>query len=64
MNGKRMSIEQACAAILGTEAAGAILRDQGVRWAVVAAMAVAKRSDDPDALDAINRYRADNVNLS
>jgi hypothetical protein len=51
-----MTITEACVAILGHDAAAAIIRNQGIRWAVVAAMAVARTSDDPSALEAIDRY--------
>lgn len=52
-----MTIEDACRVILGESAADAIIRDHGVHWAVVGAMTVAKTSDDPRALAAINRWR-------
>ena len=53
-----MTIDEACAAILGDETATAIALDQGLHWAVVAAMAAAKTSDDPRAISAINAHIA------
>lgn len=53
-----MSIESACAEILGPEVAHAIITDHGVYWAVAVAMAAATVSDDPAALAAIDRFRA------
>jgi hypothetical protein len=52
-----MSIEEACHSILGDQAAHGIITEQGIHWAVVAAMAAARTDDDPDALDAIDLYR-------
>jgi hypothetical protein len=51
-----MTIAEACVEILGAPAAAAIIRSQGIRWAVVAAMAAARTSDNPAALEAIDRY--------
>lgn len=53
-----MTIDEACCAILGDEAATSITLDMGIRWTVVAAMAAAKTSDDPEALAAIRRHNA------
>jgi len=51
-----MTIEQALFSILGDEAAHAIIADQGIHWAVVAAMAVATTADDPRAIKAIREW--------
>ena len=51
-----MTLEQACAAILGKEAAEAIIADQGVRWCAVAAIAAAKTSDPMPALNRLRSY--------
>lgn len=51
-----MSLEDACAAILGDEAAAAVMLDMGLQWTVVAAMAAARPSDDPAALAAIDKH--------
>lgn len=51
-----MSIEQACRIILGNKLAAAIIADQGIHWAVVAAMAQAKTNDDPRALQSIRDW--------
>ena len=53
-----MNIREACASIMGEELARTIIADQGIYWAVVAAMAEAKTSDDPAALAAINAWNA------
>lgn len=53
-----MTIDEACSAILGDEAATAITLDMGIHWAVVAAMAAAKTGHDPRALAAIRDYNA------
>lgn len=45
-----MSIDEACRIILGNKLAAAIIADQGIHWAVVAAMTEAKTNDDPRAL--------------
>jgi len=55
---RAMTIEEACASILGPETAHAIILGQGIQWAVVAAMAAATTDDDPEALAAIDRHRA------
>jgi hypothetical protein len=51
-----MNIEDACRAILGEQAADAIIAEQGVHWAVPAAMAAATMDDDRDAIAAIDAY--------
>jgi Trk K+ transport system NAD-binding subunit len=56
-----MSIEEACHAILGDQAAHGIITEQGIHWAVVAAMAAATTNDDPQALAAIRRHNAENA---
>ncbi len=55
---KLLTIEEACASILGDELAHSIIMDMGVHWAVVAAMADARTSDDPAALAAIRAHNA------
>lgn len=54
-----MSIEEACRVILGNKLAAAIIDDQGVHWAVVAAMAKAVNGDDQRALKAIREWTAE-----
>ena len=54
-----MTIHEAVHAILGDRLAHAIIADQGIHWAVVAAMAQATTDDDPRALAAINAWRAE-----
>lgn len=51
-----MTLEQACAAVLGKKAAEAIIKDQGLAWCAVAAIAAAKTSDPPQALKALRSY--------
>lgn len=51
-----MTIEQACAAVLGKNAAEAIIDDQGLAWCAVAAIAAAKTSDPEPALKALRGY--------
>lgn len=53
-----MNIREAVASIIGESLASAIIADQGIHWAVVAAMAEATTSDDPKAIAAINTWRA------
>ena len=53
-----MNIREACASIMGEKLARAIIADQGIHWAVVAAMAEAKTSDDPAAIAAIDAWNA------
>jgi hypothetical protein len=53
-----MSIEEACRIILGNKIAAAIIKDQGVHWAVVAAMCEAKTNHDPRALKAIRDWNS------
>ncbi len=54
-----MNIEEACRVILGNKLAAAIIADQGVHWAVVAAMTEAKTNHDPRALKAIRDWNAE-----
>jgi hypothetical protein len=51
-----MTIEEACRIILGNKIAAAIINDQGVHWAVVAAMSVAQTNHDSRALKAIRDW--------
>ena len=44
---------------MGEKLARAIIADQGIHWAVVAAMAEAKTSDDPAAIAAIDAWNAE-----
>jgi hypothetical protein len=59
-----MSIEEACRVILGNKIAAGIIADQGVHWAVVAAMTKAVNGDDPRALKAIRDWNAEQKRLS
>lgn len=56
-----MTIEEAVASILGKGATEAIIRDQGIRWAVVGAMAAAGpgTKNDPRAIITIRQWNAD-----
>jgi hypothetical protein len=51
-----MGIEQAVRVILGNKLAEAIMADQGIHWAVIAAMTQATTMDDPRALAAIRKW--------
>lgn len=51
-----MTIEEACCSIMGDKLANAIIMDQGVHWAVVAAMADARTSHDPEAIATLRAY--------
>lgn len=51
-----MTIQEACKKILGDDIGQSIIDEQGIHWAVVAAMTEARRSDDPEALSAITEY--------
>ena len=53
-----MNIREACTSIMGEKLARAVIADQGIHWAVVAAMAEAKISDDPAAIAAIDAWNA------
>ncbi len=53
-----MNIREACASIMGDALARDIIADMGIHWAVVAAMAEARTSDDPAALAAIDAWNA------
>ena len=54
-----MTIQEACASIMGRKLAEAITNDQGIHWCVVAAMAEARVSDDPRALATLRKWVAD-----
>jgi hypothetical protein len=56
---ERMNIEDACRAILGNSLADSIIASQGIHWAVVAAVASARTSDDPRALEALDKRLAE-----
>lgn len=51
-----LSLEIACERILGKRVAQAIIEDQGLRWAIVAAMAAAQNLDDREAIAELRRY--------
>ncbi len=53
-----MNIREACCSIMGEKLACAIITDQGIHWAVVAAMADATTGDDPAAIQAIDTWNA------
>jgi hypothetical protein len=53
-----MTIEEALFSVLGDKVAHGIISEMGIHWAVVAAMAKAKTSDDPRALAAIRAWNA------
>jgi hypothetical protein len=57
----KMTIEDAVASILGKQAAKAIIRDQGIHWAVIGAMAAAApgTKNDPMAIATINAWNAE-----
>lgn len=50
-----MAIEEACRIILGRNLSLTIENEQGLRWAIVAAMAVATKDDNPEAIEALRR---------
>jgi hypothetical protein len=54
-----MTIHQAIDRILGEPLATAIANDQGLHWAVIAAMADCKVSHGPEVKQAIDDYLAD-----
>lgn len=51
-----MNIETAVAHVLGDKLANAIILDQGIHWAVVAAMAACKISHGPKVKAAIDQW--------
>lgn len=51
-----ISLETACERILGKRAAQAIIADQGIRWAIVAATAKALTTDDAEAIAELRHY--------
>lgn len=53
-----MRTEEAVRVILGNKLAGAIIDDQGIHWAIFAAVAQAKTNDDPRALAALRAWLA------
>ena len=55
-----MTLSAACRAILGP-ASDRIEAQQGLRWAVVAAMAAARTSDDPEALRTLREHAVGQV---
>jgi len=57
-----MNIREAISAIIGAKLAQAIIADQGIHWAVVAAMAEATTSDDPQVLQTIRIWNAQQKN--
>jgi len=54
-----VNIREAVESIIGERLAAAIIADQGIHWAVVAAMAEAETSDNPRAIAAIRAWRAE-----
>lgn len=48
--------EWACGIVLGSDAAGRIIEDQGLRWAVVAAMAACMKSHGSEVKIAIDDF--------
>jgi len=53
-----MGIHEAVAAIIGDQRAHDITMDQGIHWAVVAAMAEATTDHDPEAIAFIRSWNA------
>lgn len=51
-----MSLETACSRIMGDELAVKMIADMGLRWTIVAAVAEARKSDDPEALAELTKY--------
>lgn len=51
-----MDINEACRKILGGKTAVAIIADQGLHWAVVAAMAAATTDDDAEAIRTLREH--------
>lgn len=54
-----MNIREACDRILGSKLAAAIIADQGLHWAVVAAMCDCRVSHGPAVKAAIDAYNAE-----
>lgn len=50
-----MSVEEACRWILGRNFADNLIRDMGLRWTIVSAMAAAKENDNPKAIEALRQ---------
>ena len=51
----RMSVEEACRAILRPVVADRVIAKMGLRWAIVTAMAAARTTDDPEAIEVIRQ---------
>ncbi len=51
-----MSIEEACRKILRPAVADSLIRELGLKWTIAVAMAAARTSDDPEAIEAIRDY--------
>ena len=60
----RMSIERAVGLVLGDDLADAIIAENGIHWAVVAAMCDATTDDDPEAIAVIRAWKDEQVALS
>lgn len=54
--GNAMTIEEACAAIMGKEMADAIIDDMGISWCVVAAVCDPGAEDQPEAAAIISAW--------
>lgn len=54
-----MNIHQAIDRVLGKKLGTAIVNDQGLHWAALAAMADCKVSHGPEVVEAIRAYFAD-----
>ena len=54
-----MNIREACGSIMGDELSRKIIDDQGIHWAVVAAMSDATTDDDPVAIQTIRSWNAE-----
>lgn len=54
-----MDIETALATILGDKLAHDIIADQSIQWAVVAAMSHSTLDDDPEAIQTIRDWLAE-----
>ena len=54
-----MNIREACGTIIGDNLALKIIADQGIHWAVIAAMSDATVSDDPIAIQTIRTWNAE-----
>lgn len=51
-----MTVEEACAAIMGDELFNSVFMDMGLHWAVVAAVADPRAAEHPEALAVLREH--------